>query len=388
MTPGSPSIAVVGLGAIGSMALWQLAARGATVTGFDRFPAGHDSGAYGGHTRQFRLGTHDRHHRAHLPLAEHSLALWRSLEAHADDWLYRQTGQLGIGPAEDDDLQSLINNLEDSGLGYRLLDATDVMRRFPAHRLGVDEIGVLVEDAGVLASNRAVATAAARACALGAMVATDAVTAVATEDDTSATVQTAGATYRFDHVLLTTGPWAGELLPELGRYVTPRAIVSGWYRADSAPTVSPEQFPPGFRRSSTPAGGFTFLPAVDRRGAKIIHWLPVRPEVDDTASWEREVDLTLVSQARPAIAAALRGVDPDPADVAVYLEGFTPDRFPIIAGVSPSITALCGFSGMGFAVAPAMGEIAAQLALGETPDHDLTMFDPARFASATQAGCA
>ena len=35
-------VAVLGLGAMGSGALWRVAARGASVVGFERFEPGHD----------------------------------------------------------------------------------------------------------------------------------------------------------------------------------------------------------------------------------------------------------------------------------------------------------------------------------------------------------
>jgi len=38
-------VAVIGCGAMGAAALWRLAARGATVIGFDRFAPPHDRGS-------------------------------------------------------------------------------------------------------------------------------------------------------------------------------------------------------------------------------------------------------------------------------------------------------------------------------------------------------
>ena len=46
-------IAVIGLGAVGSMALWRLAQRGVRVHGYERFGIAHDHGASAGQTRRF-----------------------------------------------------------------------------------------------------------------------------------------------------------------------------------------------------------------------------------------------------------------------------------------------------------------------------------------------
>lgn len=51
----SRRIAVVGIGAIGSMTLWRLADRGADVTGFEAAAIGHDDAAYGGEVRGYHV---------------------------------------------------------------------------------------------------------------------------------------------------------------------------------------------------------------------------------------------------------------------------------------------------------------------------------------------
>jgi sarcosine oxidase len=47
-------VGVIGLGTMGSMAMWQLARRGVSVIGFEQFGIGHDRSAAGGETRLFR----------------------------------------------------------------------------------------------------------------------------------------------------------------------------------------------------------------------------------------------------------------------------------------------------------------------------------------------
>ena len=75
-------IAVVGVGAMGSMALWQLAVRGHDVTGFDRMGVPHDTGAHGAESRIFRLAY--REGAQYIPLLKRSLDLWRELQVSSD----------------------------------------------------------------------------------------------------------------------------------------------------------------------------------------------------------------------------------------------------------------------------------------------------------------
>jgi sarcosine oxidase len=48
-------VAVIGAGSVGSMASWQLAARGLRVVGIDRFPVPGPFSAYAGESRVFRM---------------------------------------------------------------------------------------------------------------------------------------------------------------------------------------------------------------------------------------------------------------------------------------------------------------------------------------------
>ena len=66
---------VIGLGAMGSAALYQLAKRGARVAGFDRFSPPHDQGSSHGDTRITRLAIGEGEH--YTPLVKRSHEIWR-----------------------------------------------------------------------------------------------------------------------------------------------------------------------------------------------------------------------------------------------------------------------------------------------------------------------
>ena len=55
MTVVETDVAVVGVGSVGSMASWQLAARGFRVIGIDRFTIPGPFSAYAGESRVFRM---------------------------------------------------------------------------------------------------------------------------------------------------------------------------------------------------------------------------------------------------------------------------------------------------------------------------------------------
>ena len=70
-------VAVVGLGAMGSMATWQLAQAGADVVGFEQYGLAHDRGAIGGESRLFRMAYHEG--AEYVPLLRRARELWGEL---------------------------------------------------------------------------------------------------------------------------------------------------------------------------------------------------------------------------------------------------------------------------------------------------------------------
>src|SRR6266849_7944138 len=91
-------VIVAGLGAHGSSAAYRLAARGASVLGFDRFARGHTLGSSGGLSRIIRLAYYE--HPDYVPLLKRAWTLWRELEVATGEELLRQTGGVYAGPRD------------------------------------------------------------------------------------------------------------------------------------------------------------------------------------------------------------------------------------------------------------------------------------------------
>jgi len=93
-----PQLAIIGLGATGSAAIFQLARRGVSATGFEQFAIGHDRGSSHGPTRIIRLAHFEN--ASYVPLMRRAYALWRELEHDADEKLLHLTGIAEIGPTD------------------------------------------------------------------------------------------------------------------------------------------------------------------------------------------------------------------------------------------------------------------------------------------------
>src|SRR5919112_944202 len=85
---------VVGLGAMGSAAVYQMAKRGNKVLGIDRFPPPHANGSSHGESRIIRqaIGEGEQY----VPLVLRSYELWREIEQETGKELLKITGGLTL----------------------------------------------------------------------------------------------------------------------------------------------------------------------------------------------------------------------------------------------------------------------------------------------------
>src|SRR5687767_6668608 len=125
-------VIVVGCGGIGSAALYWLSRElGAEVLGLERFHLGHDRGASQDHSRIIRLSYHAPEY---VALAQHSYAAWAEVEQESGVTLVVKTGGLDLEPpgvSGEKDLEHCAAALRGLGIDHELLDAAEVMRRWP-----------------------------------------------------------------------------------------------------------------------------------------------------------------------------------------------------------------------------------------------------------------
>src|SRR5438876_7947106 len=90
-------VIVVGVGAMGASACWQLARRGVRVLGLEQFAVGHALGSSHGHSRMIRLAYYE--HPDYVPLLRRAYQRWREIEQISGLSLLQITGGLYAGPA-------------------------------------------------------------------------------------------------------------------------------------------------------------------------------------------------------------------------------------------------------------------------------------------------
>ena len=112
---------VVGVGGMGSAALYHLASRGRRVLGLERFDVPNEQGSSHGVTRIIRLAYYE--HVDYVPLLRRAYELWRELEAAAGEQLLHVTGSIDAGPPGQMVFAGSLRSCEEHGLPHEVLDA-------------------------------------------------------------------------------------------------------------------------------------------------------------------------------------------------------------------------------------------------------------------------
>lgn len=358
-------VAVLGVGTMGSMALWRLAERGARVIGFERFEIGHGRGAAGGETRMFR--TAYKEGREYVPLLQHSRRLWRQLEAATGLPLLLPTGALTIGRADHPEVTEVLASATAHGLDVEVLDIDEAAQRFPRHRLLDGEVVVLDPRGGVLDPSGAIRGAAGAASRRGAVIRTGSRVRALHDDGDGVRVDLGDDQVYADKVVVSLGPWTQALLPEIAAMFEVRRSVLHWFEVDDAAAFAPERFPVGLRRSG-PGRNLSFFPCLDGRTIKVNFHIP-KEGVDDPDAFHGHISGEYSQRVADGVLPLFEGLRPEPVRAAGYMEAYSLDNHGLV-GPLPGrerIIALAAFSGHGFKLSPAIGDIAADFVLtGET----------------------
>lgn len=384
--------AVVGLGALGSSALWRLAERGAKVVGFERFPIAHALGSTHGATRLFREACLE--HPGLTPIAQLSHTFFRELEVHSGEELLRITGGVMIGDEESDVVAGTRAAASAHSLAVDVIDSAEISRRYPQHAdIGPADVAVLDPGAGVAFPEPTVRAAVARSQALGARVMECARVVSVEPGADGVRVRTAEGEWLADRVVLTEGAWLADAMPSLSLH--PIRTPMTWFSPpDGRSTLEAgygiEDFPV-FVRQLSPSDVLWGHGAVgDIAGAELGDLVKVgvgdiwteRPRRLDPDRVDRGVSRTDWQHVSRLLETAVPGLDTVPARVDPCMITLSPDD-QFVVGVSPTdprIVVGGGDSGHAFKHAPALGELLARAALGEDQPVETDFIDPSRFA--------
>ena len=373
-------VAVIGLGAMGSAAASALARRGKRVVGFERFEPEHNRGSSHGESRAFRLAHFEGEH--YSALAREAQSLWRELEATTGEEVLLETGVLECGSKDSGIVKESIEAAEKNGVAHEVLDSRAIAKRFPAFQLPDGWHGVFQKEGGLLRPERAVLAFHRVAKDAGADLRFK--TRVESIDlgAGAVTVLTKGKAVEARAVVVTTGPWIGELVPVLKPHLTLTRQVQLWLKPKESHLFAPEKFPTfAIQDGEDICYGF---PDFAGTGVKVASHLlgDELDKADDARQDGDESDGERVVEVLSRHIPALKGpVVRTETCIYTNTEGarFVIDRHPD----DERMVFASACSGHGFKYASVIGEILADMALGSEPSHDISKF---RLASLWRSG--
>jgi sarcosine oxidase len=367
-------VVVVGVGGMGSAALYHLAGRGARVLGLERFDIPHDLGSSHGITRIIRLAYFE--HPDYVPLLQRSYELWRELEGDAGEQLLRVTGIVEGGEGI---YEGVLRSCADHDLPYEAIDGREVGRRFPAYRLPPDMPAVFQPDGGFVLPERCVVAHVNGALARGATVRARERVLEWVETESGIRLRTERRTLDTEHLVLTAGAWSQDIAR------LPVGLVRGvrqalaWFQPTRPDLFVPERLP--VFNLVLDGEHFYGFPVFGIPGFKLGRYDHFGPGGDPDAisrepTLDDEMPLRVFAEryfpegAGPTIALKTCLFEPSPD------EHFLLDRHPD----SERVVVGAGFSGHGFKFCPVIGEILADLALAGETRHDIELFRLDRFS--------
>lgn len=376
-----PRVIVVGLGAMGAAASYQLAQMGAQVIGLDRYTPPHPFGSTHGETRITRLAIGEGPE--YVPLVQRSHQLWREIEAQAATDIFNQCGGLILGDKNNAFLASTRASAASYGIAHEDLTASQIRSRFPTFAVSNEIEGYYEPEAGYLRPEAAVQAQLDLATKHG----TDlrygqVVESWRTSGDGIEVRLDQGEWLRGDRLLICAGPWLPQLCPELAEHFAVQRQLLYWFpmrdnfEAFAAAPVFIWEID-GPRTEFSHSLGFYGFPAVDgpRGGVKLATEQASQTTTPDghkhpaTAAEIAEMGERYVRPCLPNL-----GLEPLRTVSCLYTSTrgsrFLIDRHPSCE--QALIVSPC--SGHGFKHSAAIGEAIAQWALTGESQIDLEPF--------------
>src|SRR5690606_21905132 len=147
-------VIVVGLGAMGSAAVAEIASRGRKVLGIEARHPAHALSSSHGDSRIIRLAYHEDP--AYVPLLRRAYRNWGRLERRLETDILTRTGVLQISDPAGELVRNTLASCSEYGLAHEVLDRTAMAVRFPGFVLVEHEVGVFDLAGGFLRPKTAI----------------------------------------------------------------------------------------------------------------------------------------------------------------------------------------------------------------------------------------
>ena len=361
---------VAGLGALGSATAYELASRGHSVVGLERFELGHANGASHDASRILR---HSYHTAAYVRLTQDAYADWARLEVASGRSLVTKVGGLDLFPP-DAAIPAIdyTDSLTEVGIDYEVLDAAQVAARWPQLNLASDVMALYQRDAAIVPAGLGTRTMQEQATSLGADLRPNSpVTGVQDLGERGVEVETAAGTIRCRGLVVCADAWVNDVVGHLGIRVPVEVTLEQvtYFQPTEPARFGPERMPLWIWMDDPCYYGFPSYGEATIKAAQDCGGPIVDP---DGRTSDRD---PAMEQRLAAFVGDLLPGSGEPVRSSRCQYTLTPDRDFVIAPVPGHESVVVGLGAAhGFKFAPTFGRLLADLVVDGGTGTDLTDF--------------
>ena len=203
-------IIVIGLGAMGSAALYNLSKRGIDVIGIDKFSPPHALGSTHGDSRIFRLAYREGFD--YVPLLIRAKEIWYELSKETEKDIFLETGVLYIANPDSDSIKGTLEVTKSYELDYEELSHNEILYRYPAVKPDQDMVGFLDKGGGILKVEDSVESYLKLSKNYGAQLVLNETVLGWKENKNGIEVRTDTDKFSADRLIISAGAWLPDLI--------------------------------------------------------------------------------------------------------------------------------------------------------------------------------
>jgi sarcosine oxidase len=382
---------IIGLGAMGSAAAYQLSKRNVKVLGIDQFSPPHNLGSTHGETRVTRQAIGEG--AEYVPLTLRSYEIFREIEAQTNADLLTITGGLIMSnPSGNANLhgnegfiETTVATAKKFGIKHQTLTASEIVKQFSQFNLDGNEHGYFESEMGFLRPENCVTAQLELAEKYGAKINRNEKVLEIKHDANSVEIITDKGKYQADKIVISAGSWIKDFVEKSQKdlFKVYRQVFYWFDVADNYEQFKLGNFPIFIWEFGRWENDFVYgFPAIDgtKGGFKIATETYLETTNPDKVS--REISPAEINEIfEKYIENRINGVSRKTVKTATclytvlpkarFLIDFLPENERVI------IASPC--SGHGFKHSAAIGEILAELVIDERSQFDISAFSFGNF---------
>lgn len=211
-------VIVIGLGAMGSAAVYQLSKQKVKVLGIDQFSPPHTFGSTHGETRVTRKAIGEG--AEFVPLTLRTYEIFQEIEAETNADLLTKTGGLIISKPTGNAalhgnsgfIETTVATAQRFGINHRILSADEIAKEFPQFILDGDETGYFEDDMGFLRPENCVKAQLNLAEKQGVEIRRNEKVLEIKHNENSVEVLTEKGKYKAEKLIISAGAWIKDFI--------------------------------------------------------------------------------------------------------------------------------------------------------------------------------